>query len=176
MEAIALDRWMAQNASKIRQIIGLDNPVDDDAFQDAYLTIAQEFTVRQERPSVFERAFLAAYRKIQSKNFSETFKTAHPDELFFTMLTDKESDPIEKPKRKEPRKSNLAKDINGFLTITFSSVQMMIWRMRKAGRSIRDTADAMGVSQREVKETQAMMTESVRLHFATTYKDTESWH
>ena len=76
--------WIINNASRLRARLSASPSFDEDAFQDAYLTLATECS-QQEPICDIERAFLAAYRKHTGKHLSETYDTSHPDDLFFTL-------------------------------------------------------------------------------------------
>ena len=74
MHTVSLNEWICKNASALKQKLSLYTAFDEDAFQDAYLTLATTAETEDDHAG-YEVAFIKAYRKFSGKNLSETFST-----------------------------------------------------------------------------------------------------
>lgn len=84
---IAVCRWIEKDSSRLRnELIAKYGMIDEDAWQDAFIILSEN---SPHPPESIEEVFLSAYRRIQSRNFSETFKTVHPEDSYFIRLKDK---------------------------------------------------------------------------------------
>lgn len=160
----SVNAWISNNASKLRQRLNLYNTLDEDAFQDAYLTLVQEYK-RPETGSTLENAFLKAYRRISNKSLGEAFTTSHPDELFFSLLASDSAEPMNIPEE-EPDRAALTHAILKYIRAAFTPTQASMWDMRQLGCSLRDTANALDITEREVKRTINLITARLRIQFA----------
>lgn len=143
----AFDEWFIKNYSRLKEYISISGILDDDAFHEAYLSIATD-TKLSEKDVDFRKLFLSIYKQATRRTMNESYVICHPDELFFTLLPDTE-DEIEESKGK----TYLIKTIQTFISSTFTKAQQSVFRMRVQGFSIRDTADCFNLNDRQVKET-----------------------
>lgn len=164
MKATSFNAWISENALRLRQSLSITAPFDEDAFQDAYLTLAGE-NRRQDEGATFERAFVGAYRKATRQAQRETFTTCHPDDLFFTLIpTAEETEATDS--EAERMAATLAKTIKSHIQATYSRAEVAIWEMRMLGNSIRDIADTLGLSRTTADRTIQRIAEQTRAQFA----------
>lgn len=164
MIAMTFNTWISENALRLKQILSMAAPLDEDAFQDAYLTLAGK-NRRRDVGAVFERAFVDAYRKFSRLALQETYTTSHPDDLFFTLLSTAEETEATDPEAERMAES-LAKAIKSHIQATYSRAEVAIWEMRMLGNSIRDIADTLGLSRDTADKTIQRITEQTRAQFA----------
>ena len=136
--------------------------LDEDAFQDAYLSIAVSCR-RQAAGQVFEKAFLTAYQKFSRMNLCESYTVCHPDELFFTMLPEQETEHADQ--RIEQDRNGLARAVRAHIRAGYSPNDVAAWEMRMGGATVRDIADALGLRRTAVDSLMRRITESTRKHF-----------
>lgn len=160
-----VNTWIRDNAAKLKQRLNSYNNLDEDAFQDAYLTLVQEYPT-PESGSTFENAFIRAYRRLSNKAHSETYKQSHPDDVFFSLLTsDDETEPMEdtdEPKDHTP----LAKRVQKHIRAAFPRRDVMIFEMRMQGFSCRDITDTLGVGTTAINNATERIITLTRLQFA----------
>ncbi len=162
--ATTFNTWMSDNAAKLMQRLSLYQPMDEDAFQDAYLTLAEAYATK-ESCATFEKAFLATYRRFSLKHISDTFKTCHPDELFFTLLPSEETEPMEQ--RAEPKdNTRLLKKVTRHIRNTFPSRDVIAFEMKLRGFSCRDIEDALGIGTTAINNAAQRITAQTRQKFA----------
>ena len=160
----SVNAWISDNAARLRQRLNLYNTLDEDAFQDAYLTLVQEYR-KPETGSTLENAFLRAYRRISNENLAGAFTTIHPDELFFTLLPSDETEPMEQadePKDHAP----LVKRIERHIRSAFPRRDVMAFEMRMKGYSCRDITDAIGIGTTAINNATERIITQTRLQFA----------
>lgn len=145
MRATSFNAWIGANALRLMQILSISAPLDEDAFQDAYLSLATS-CLTPEAESVFEKAFVMAYRKLSRESTSEDFSTCHPDDLFFTLLPAGEA-PEDGAEKYVPKK--LIEAIKRYIRHAFPHGEVVAWEMSLAGASLRDISDATGLTRRE---------------------------
>lgn len=162
--ATTFNTWISENALRLKQNLSVAAPLDEDAFQDAYLTLAGKNRTR-DMGATFERAFVGAYRKATRQTLQETYTTSHPDDLFFTLLSTAEETEDADPEA-ERMVDTLAKTIKSHIQATYSRAEVAIWEMRMLGNSIRDIADTLGLSRTTADKTIQRITEQTRAQFA----------
>ena len=160
----SVNAWISDNAAKLRVRLNIYNTFDEDAFQDAYLTLVQEYK-RPQTGSALESAFLKAYRRISSKSLGEAFTMSRPDELFFSLLASDSAEPMDTPEE-EPDRAALAHTMLRYIRAAFTPAQCSVWDMRQLGCSLRDTANALDITEREVKRTINLITARLRIQFS----------
>lgn len=165
MRVTSFNSWIGENALRLMQTLSISAPLDEDAFQDAYLSLATSCR-KQEAGSVFEKAFLMAYRKFSRKAMSEAFNTYHPDDIFFTLLPAQETECNEQ--NREQEKESLTHAIKAYISTTFNRAEVAVWEMRMSGTSIRDITDALGLSRAATDNTMRRITELTCEQFAYT--------
>lgn len=164
MKATTFNTWINENALRLKQNLSVANPLDEDAFQDAYLSLAKE-NRKQDIGSTFEKAFVGAYRKFSRLALRETYTTSHPDDLFFTLLAEPQD--IEGADTDTERmRDSLAKAIKSHIQASYSRAEVAIWEMRMLGNSIRDIADTLGLSRATTDKTIQRIAEQTRAQFA----------
>ena len=164
MRQTTVNAWISDNAAKLKQRLNIYNNLDEDAFQDAYLTLVQEYRT-PETGSTLEDAFLKAYRRISNKSLGESFTTSHPDELFFTLLPSEETEPMEQaadPKDRAP----LVKRIERHIRSAFPRRDVMAFEMRMKGYSCRDITDTLGLGTTAINNATERIITQTRLQFA----------
>lgn len=161
--AITLNEWICTNAAKLKERLSLYSSLDEDAFQDAYLTLVTDCEA-EEDSMAFEKAFVAAYRKLSGKRISEAYATVHPDDLFFTLLPTQKDEPEEK--RDERPSQRLASKIRKHIRATFSTNDVAAFEMKIAGYPCRDITDALGMGTTAVNNATQRIITQTRLQFA----------
>ncbi len=162
--AIPFNEWIGRNAMKLRQRLSLYSAIDDDAFQDAYLTLATD-TEPEYNHDGYEAAFTKAYRKYSKKNLSETFSTWHPDELFFSLLPSEDAEPME-DEPEEPTTEKIVAKIQRHIRATFPRRDVRILELRLLGFSCRDITDAFGIGTTTINNTTNRIITQARREFA----------
>lgn len=156
--------WISENADTMKQRLSISFPVDEDAFQDAYLSLVSEFP-KPESSAIFENAFIKIYRRISSRYSREAFETSHPDEIFFTLLPSDETAPMEQPEERKDR-SPIAKKIQKHIRTAFPQRDVMAFEMRMKGFSFRDIADTLGIGTTAINNATDRIIAQTSLHFA----------
>lgn len=164
MRQTTVNAWISDNAAKLKQRLNIYNTLDEDAFQDAYLTLVQEYTT-PESGNILETAFLKAYRRLSNRNIGEAFTLSHPDELFFTLLPPDETDPMEKPEETKDR-APLAKRVQRHIRASFPRKDVMAFEMKIKGFSCRDITDAIGIGTTAINNATERIITQTRLQFA----------
>lgn len=165
--ATTFNTWISENALRLRQNLSVAAPLDEDAFQDAYLTLDGK-NRRRDNGATFERAFVGAYRRASRQALRETYTTSHPDDIFFTLLSTAEETEATDPETERMTES-LAKAIKSHIQATYSRAEVAVWEMRMLGNSIRDIADTLGLSRATTDKTIQRITEQTRAQFAYTF-------
>lgn len=163
MTTTILNIWIIRNAAKLRARLSLSPGFDEDAFQDAYLTLIQECR-QQDTCSDIERTFLAAYRKHTGKHISETYTISHPDDIFFTLLPSADEEPEEEPA--DDNKPGLVASIRRHIRTTFTKQEATAFEMRMSGYTYRDIADVTGMGTTALINASGRIIASTRLQFA----------
>ena len=156
-----LNTWIAQNAATLRSILCSSPSFDEDAFQDAYLTLATE--CREQQPSNIERAFMAAYRKHTGRHISETYSISHPDEMFFTFLTETAE---EYNQKKNDIPGTLVNRILRYIRNTFPEREATAFEMRMNGYTYRDITDVTGLGATAFNNASGRIIAATRIAFA----------
>lgn len=160
----AFNVWICENAAKLRERLNLFNNIDEDAFQDAYLSLAATCDT-PDSCAAFEKAFLTAYRKFSGKNHSETFSTWHPDELFFSLLPSEDAEPMEDAPE-EPSTEKIVAKIQRHIRATFPRGDVRILELRLLGFSCRDITDTFGIGTTAINNTTNRIITQTRREFA----------
>lgn len=160
----AFNVWICENAAKLRERLNIFNNIDEDAFQDAYLSLAATCDT-PDSGAAFEKAFLTAYRKFSGKNHSETYTTAHPDDLFFTLIPTEDTDPEDKPEDRTPSRWLISR-IRKHIRDTFPKTDVMAFEMKMAGYSCRDISDTIGIGTTAINNATNRIITQTRLQFA----------
>lgn len=162
---LSLNTWIENNAGKLVRQLCAAGPLNEDAYQDAYLTLVAT-SGRHACDGSFEQAFIAAYRNCCRKQLSEAFATVNPDETFFERQAAYAGGDSAEHNRQQPAKEHLAVVIRAHILTTYSTTEAEAWKMRMAGNSIRDIADALGISKDIAKRTLHKIAHQVRSRFA----------
>ena len=162
--AISFNEWIINNAALLKHRLSLYTALDEDAFQDAYLTLATTED-EQQNEAGYEVAFMKAYRRFSGKNISETYSTCHPDELFFSLLPSDETEPMEE-KQDEPTTDRIAAKMQRFIRATFPRRDVRILELRLLGFSCRDITDTFGIGTTAINNTTNRIITQTRLQFA----------
>lgn len=152
--------WICENAAKLRDKLNHHNSIDEDAFQDAYLSLAEIYDTPDSGAS-FETAFLAAYRKFSGKHISETYATVHPDELFFSLIPAEDTEPEDTT----PSRWLICK-IRKYIRKTFSKTDVTAFEMKMTGFSCRDISDTIGIGTTAINNATNRIITQTRLQFA----------
>lgn len=158
------NRWIKANFIEIRHRLHANAEIDEDAFQDAYLSLA---TI-DDTPggdAGFEYAFLKAYRKFSGKKLSETYTTVHPDDLFFTLIPAEDTGHEEKPEDTTPSRW-LIRRIRRHIRVTFPKTDVTAFEMKIAGYSCRDITDTVGIGTTAINNATNRIITLTRLQFA----------
>lgn len=162
--ATSFNEWVEGNAERLRQRLSLYTMIDEDAFQDAYLSLATT-SKRKQEASFFERTFVEIYRQLVRKNLNESYSTAHPDELFFSLIPADEAGHETEPDA--PRASkNLIMTIQKHIRSTFSQREVTAWNMRLEGHSYRDITDVVDMGTTAINNTLRRIANETRAQFS----------
>lgn len=164
MHTVSLNEWVCKNASALKQKLSLYTAFDEDAFQDAYLTLATTAETEDDHAG-YEVAFIKAYRKFSGKNLSETFSTWHPDELFFSLLPSEDAEPMEDAPE-EPSTEKIVAKIQRHIRATFPRRDVRILELRLLGFSYRDITDTFGIGTTAINNTTNRIITQTRREFA----------
>lgn len=163
MHTVSFNEWISTNASSLRQELCLYTAFDEDAFQDAYLTLAA--AGKEDDKTGYKEAFIEAYRRFMMKNLSETFLTWHPGELFFSLLHTEEVEPMEDVPEDPPAEKIIAR-IQRHIRTTFPHRDVRILELRLLGFSCRDITDTFGIGSAAIKNTTNRIITQTRREFA----------
>lgn len=164
MRETSVNVWISDNAAKLKQRLNLYNNLDEDAFQDAYLTLVKEYP-NPEPCTLLEATFLKAYRRFSKLNIGESFTLSHPDELFFTLLPSDKAEPMEKQEdTTDP--APLAKRVQRHIRASFPRKDVMAFEMKIKGFSCRDIADAIGLGTAAINKATERIITQTRLQFS----------
>lgn len=164
MKTTTLNAWIAHSAHRLKEKLSLYGRLDEDAFQDAYLTLASA-PETEEDSAGYEVAFMKAYRKFTGKHLSETFSTWHPDELFFSLLPSEDAEPMEDA-AEEPTTEKIAAKIRQHIRATFPHQDVRILEFRLLGFSCRDITDTFGIGTTAINNTINRIITQTRREFA----------
>lgn len=160
-----VDKWIELHYVAIRNILMSKGHIDEDAFQDAYLTLATASDPKNDATD-YENAFLKAYRRFSGKNISETYTTCHPDELFFTLIpAAEEGDPEEKQEDADKVQRFISR-IRKHISDTFPKTEVMALEMKMTGYSCRDISDTLGIGTTAINNATERIITHTRLQFA----------
>lgn len=157
----AFDKWFVENYSKLKEHISIAGAIDNDAFHEAYLSIATNKKLSS-KDADFRKLFLSTYRIISRRAINECYVVCHPEEVFFSLLPETE----ETEEVEEKDNSKLANMISSFILNTFTKTQQSVFKMRLQGFSIKDTADSLDLNDRQVKESINEVVHRTRTQFA----------
>lgn len=163
-KATTFNAWICENAAKLKERLSLYSNIDEDAFQDAYLTLATTFDPKNDAED-YENAFLKAYRKFSGKNISETYTTCHPDELFFTLIPAEEITSEEKPEDAD-KAQRFIQRIRKHIRDTFPTTDVLAFEMKITGYSCRDISDTLGIGTTTINNATERIIAKTRLQFA----------
>ncbi len=161
--ATTFNAWISDNATKLKERLSLYSRIDEDAFQDAYLTLAT--TCEKDCATDYENAFLKAYRKLSGKNLSETYTTCHPDELFFTLIPAEETVPEDKPERADTTQRLISR-IRKHIRDSFPKTDVSAFEMKITGYSCRDISETLGIGTTAINNATNRIITQTRLQFA----------
>lgn len=164
MYTISFNEWICRNAAALKHKLSLYTALDEDAFQDAYLTLAS-VPEREEDHAGYEVAFMKVYRKFSGKHLSETFSTWHPDELFFSLLPSDDAEPMEDVPE-EPTIEKIVAKIQRHIRATFPRRDVRILELRLLGFSCRDITDTFGIGTTAINNTTNRIITQTRREFA----------
>lgn len=159
-----VNAWISDNAAKLRHRLTIYCSLDEDAFQEAYLTLAMAFRA-PESARILEAAFLKAYRQLANRNIGESFTMSHPDELFFTLLPSDDTEPMEEPEETKDIAS-LARRVRRHIRASFPRIEVMVFEMRIKGFSCRDITDTMGIGTAAINNITEQIIIKARSRFA----------
>lgn len=163
----SFNSWMSLNAARLKERLSLGAGFDEDAFQDAYLTLAE--SSRGVDSPDYEHSFLRAYRSLSRRNFRETFRTCHPDELFFRLLAAEQEDEDEQPDAEASLSEGtetFARQVRKHIRDAFPRPQAAAFEMRLAGYSCRDISDVLGIGSSAINSATEHIIAQTRLRFS----------
>lgn len=154
--------WIIDNAARLRQRLGIH--LDEDAFQDAYLMLAQEHP-SPEAVSILEDAFLNAYRRLRNRNIGEGCAHLRYSALVCWLMPSEEGQPMEKHEEAKDS-APLAKRVQRYIRASFPRKEVMAFEMRVKGFSCRDIADAIGIGTKAINSATERIIAHTRSRFA----------
>lgn len=161
---ISFNAWIRLNAAALKQKLSLHKPLDDDAFQDAYLSLATTAGTSEDGIG-FETAFVKAYRELSSRNLRETFFIQHPDGLFFSLLASEEAEPMDDAPE-EPSTEKIVTKIQRHIRATFPRRDVRILELRLLGFSCRDITATFGIGTTAINNTTNRIITQTRREFS----------
>lgn len=156
--------WISDNAARLREKLSLYNTFDEDAFQDAYLTLATTGE-NQSSNKEYEKAFIAAYRKLSGKHISELYSTSHPDDLFFSLIPSEDKEPMEQPEATKDTRWLISR-IRKHIRDTFPKTDVQAFEMKMTGYSCRDITDTLGIGTTAINNATNRIITRTLLQFA----------
>jgi len=157
------DGWFAKNYNRLKESLSLSGAFDEDAFHDAYISIHNQFKGQTDDP---RQMFVKEYNRISRKHISEDYILLNPDELFFSLLPDRDTQTDTEP-QEQPDKGRLVYSIKQYIRMTYPPVLVTIWECRCVqGMSLNDCKDLSGLSYQKVKSGINSINLGVRQHFA----------
>lgn len=164
MRQTTVNTWISDNAAMLRQRLSVYNDLNEDAFQDAYLTLVKEYPAPGS-VNILEAAFLKAYRRHSNKSIGEAYTLSHPDELFFTLLPSDETEPMADLETTKDNTS-LASRVQHYIRVTFSRKDVMAFELKINGYACRDITDILGIGTTAIKNVTERIISQTRLRFA----------
>ena len=113
---MTFESWCAKNYYKLRERLSLQGLFDEDAYQDAYLSILSRVR-KGEQILCYDKHITNAYQAYRKKHNSEGIVYVRPDELLFTLMQDNAQLPFESIKE-QPSFSWMIYDIEQFVETT----------------------------------------------------------
>lgn len=162
--AAAFNSWISDNAARLRDKLSLYNTFDEDAFQDAYLTLATTGE-NQNSNNEYEKVFIATYRKLSVKHISELYTTSHPDDLFFSLIPSDDVEPMEQPGTAKDTRWLISR-IRKHIRDTFPKTDVQAFEMKLTGYSCRDITDTLGIGTTAINNATNRIIARTRLQFA----------
>lgn len=159
MEQTTINAWISHNADRLKRKLSISARIDEDAFQDTYLSLVKEYP-EPESSATFENAFLKIYRRIEKKHFRETYETINADESFLSLIPSEE--PEDRPKDRKPIIDRIRKHIRS----SYPQRDVTAFEMRMKGFSYRDISDTLGIGTTAIYNHTERIIAQTRLHFA----------
>lgn len=156
-----LNNWISINAIKMMERLSLYSMLDEDAFQDAYLSLSTAIN-GAEQGAIIERRFVAEYNRISGKHINEAYTTVHPEELFFNLLPNEDA-PESDALKFVPKK--LIEAIKRYIRQTFPSLEVVAWEMNLNKASLRDISDITGLTRCEIIKSRKEIASKTRNKF-----------
>lgn len=166
---MTFESWCAKNYYKLRERLSLQGLFDEDAYQDAYLSILSRVR-KGEQILCYDKHITNAYQAYRKKHISEGFVYVRPDELLFTLLPDNAPLPFE-PVKEKPNFAWLIYDIKQFVRRNNPTMDVIVWEAKNIHRqSITDISGFTGLKYREIREINNNINTRICNRFANAYK------
>lgn len=166
---MTFESWCAKNYYKLRERLSLQGLFDEDAYQDAYLSILSRVR-KGEQILCYDKHITNAYQAYRKKHISEGFVYVRPDELLFTLLPDNAPLPMEKSEGK-PYYVQMVKEIKSYVKHNYSPTLVLAWETRRINlMSYVDISAFTGIAEKKVKHSIISIDADIREHFANSYK------
>lgn len=157
------DGWFAEHYSRLKESLSLSGAFDEDAFHDAYISIRKKFKGQTDD---LRQMFVKEYNRISRKHISEDYVLLNPDELFFTLLPDRDTQTETEP-QEQSDKGRLVYSIKQYIRKTYPPVLITVWECRFIkGLSLSDCKELSGLSYQKVKSGINSINLGVRQRFA----------
>ena len=154
-----VDYWFAKNYDILKEHISLRWPLDEDSYHEAYLK-TREAPIDIEN---IQKVFFNNYQSIRKRNIAMGFVFFNPNELFFNMLPDKES---ETESKEQPDRSRLVYSIKQHVSVSYPPVWIAIWKCHtEKGFSIIDCQKMSGLSYNKTKSVISNINRCIREMF-----------
>ena len=163
MGQTTINAWISDNADRLKRRLSIIARIDEDAFQDAYLSLVKEYP-KPESSATLENAFIKIYRRIEKKHFRETYEKIHADEAFLSLLP---SDEPETQDRQEDRTETLIASVATFVRGSFPRRDIQAFEMSMKGFPARDIADFLGIGIATYYRQMNRIITRTRLRYAT---------
>ena len=161
MGQTTINAWISDNADRLKRRLSIIARIDEDAFQDAYLSLVKEYP-KPESSATLENAFIKIYRRIEKSHFRETYETLYADEAFLSLIPSDEPDPQDRPRDRKTIADRIRKHIRS----SYPQRDVTAFEMRMKGFSYRDISDTIGIGTTAIYNHTERIIAQTRLHFA----------
>lgn len=157
------DGWFSDNYIRLKESLSLSGAFNEDAFHDAYISARKQFKGQTDD---LRQMFVKEYTRISRKHISDDYALLNPDELFFALLPDRDTQTETEPQG-QPDKGRLVYSIKQYIRLTYPPVLVTVWECRVIqGLSLADCKELSGLPYQKVKSGINSINLGVRQRFA----------
>ena len=153
-----INKWIEQNHDKLRQRLIDSITFNEDAFQDAYLTLCTQ--PLQDFDGNIEQLFLVTYRKKLRQEYRRGFRMVHPQQTFFDLLVD-----VEVGTEHTPCLAQVQRYIHRYIRDNELRTIFDLWVLQRRSRSY--ISKYMGIAQSTVSIREEKIKKIITEHYKT---------